>query len=445
MASLYGHCYTAWLRLKQRLKGGSVFDILKELEEEQFLPVTQLQELQLNRLNTLLLHATNRSSFYQKRFGNKPPQLASIVELSELPLLTRDDLQENYKSILVPGDPTTYTDSSGGSTGNPVNFYHDGRYKEYADALELLFLSWMDILPGDSTAAFWGADRDFADLSFKERLAQRVKRSLVLNSFDVTESGMCEYLDRLQKIAPDYVIGYASSLALAAEIMVRRGGYSFRPRAVRSSAEMLYPAQRETITRAFGTPVYNFYGSREISHLAAECAEHNGLHIFASGRIVEVCDANGRPVPDGELGYLVVTDLTNFAFPFIRYNIGDMAIKAHKGCPCGRTYPLIKELGGRSTDILFVGGRHIHGEFFTHLFYGRPEVRQFQVVQETADNLRVKIVPRETEFDTTEIERLMRRKAGGDVKIQFEFVDRIAPQKSGKYRFTINHITSNKG
>jgi len=445
MASLYGQGYTAWLRLKQRLKGGSVFDILKKLEQEQFLPVNQLREIQLKRVNVSLRHATERSAFYRERFGGKAPVLTQMEEITALPLLSRSNLQEHYNRILISGDPSTYSDSSGGSTGNPVNFYHDGRYKEYADALELLFLSWMDILPGDSSAAFWGADRDFAELSFWEKLTQRLKRTVVLNSFDVTESTMCDYLAKLQTMAPDYIIGYASSLALAAEVILRRGGYSVRPRAVRSSAEMLYPTQREMITKAFGTQVYNFYGSREVSHLAAECPHHNGLHIFASGRIVEVCDSDGRPVPDGEMGYIVVTDLTNFAFPFIRYAIGDMAIMATAPCPCGRTYPLLKELVGRSTDILVVGDRHIHGEFFTHLFYDRPEVRQFQVVQETANRLRVRIVPRDGAFSTAEIEQLMRRKAGNEAEIQFEFVDHIPPQKSGKYRFTVNLTTAGKG
>ena len=202
---------------------------------------------------------------------------------------------------------------------------------------------------------------------------------------------------------------------------------------------MLYENQRREIEKAFGCNVYNFYGSREINNLAAECPAGEGLHIMASGRIIEITDNSGRPLPAGEVGNIVVTDLTNFSFPFIRYMTGDMAAMSSRSCSCGRSYPLLEKLVGRSSDIIRVNNKSIHGEYFTHLFYGMPRVKQFQVVQEDANVLVVRIVSREGRFDTADLLSSIKKQTGENVSVTFEFVDEIKPLKSGKFRFTINN------
>jgi phenylacetate-CoA ligase len=205
---------------------------------------------------------------------------------------------------------------------------------------------------------------------------------------------------------------------------------------------MLYDYQRKEIEQAFGCPVYNFYGSREVNNIAAECSTHEGLHIFASGRIIEIVDDNGKSLPSGEIGYIAVTDLTNFSFPFIRYRNGDMASIKKEPCSCGRNYPLLNDIAGREYDIMTFGGRYIHGQFFPNLFYQQPDVRQFQVIQETADRLLIRVVAPKRQLDVAYLKKKVREKAGQDVQIDVEFVDKIPCLKSGKYRFTINNYRS---
>lgn len=437
MSSLYSQCYTGWLRLKARLSNDPAFDLLKQIEQEERLPVDELERAQLSRLSDLLHHARAKSAYYRDRLPDRV--VASLQEFSKLPLLTREDLQEHGESIRCETGRPTFRNSTGGSTGNPVNFYQDTMYKAWSDALELLYLEWLGIGFGDKTAAFWGADRDFAEQSFRERTKIAIKRVRPLNSFNVTDESMLRYLTMLQSWKPEYIIGYASSLHLAAQRLLQEPSIQIRPKALRSSAEMLYDHQRTEIENAFGTKVCNFYGSREVSHLAAECTAHEGMHTFAPGRIVEVTDETGHAVKPGELGYLVITDLTNYAFPFIRYRIGDMAIRMDGICSCGRTWPRLEKITGRSTDILTINGKFIHGEYFTHLFYGRPEVKQFQVVQEPGERLVVRIVVPDGRIDTASLEQTMRTQVGHQATIDFEFVDSIPALKSGKYRFTVNN------
>jgi len=447
MSSFYSKIYGGYLRLRAIMVHDRRYRLLADLKREQWLPRGEIEDLQRLRLQKLLRRAATRSPFYEKRLagpGASGVEDFALIDLPKIPLLTRKDLQDNLDNILCRNAGPVDKDATGGSTGHPVNFYHDAGYQTFSDACELLFMEWMGVALGDRTAVFWGADRDFKELSFKERLSRQAKRVLSLNSFDMSEARLEDFLKRIENYGPDYVIGYASSLHLAARSVNASGAYYIRPRAVRSAAEMLYSFQREEIEKAFGARLYNFYGSREVSHLAAECERHDGLHIFSSGRIVEVVDENGKPLPPGETGYLAVTDLTNLDFPFIRYLNGDMGSVREGTCACGRGYHLLDNLAGRSSDIICLNGKYIHGEFFTHLFYGRPEVKQFQAVQESEDRLVIKVVARDSSFDSEGVLRPIRKMVGDRTDVSIELVDDIPPARSGKYRFTVNNMTSAK-
>jgi phenylacetate-CoA ligase len=344
------------------------------------------------------------------------------------------------KNLICDDAQNPIPNSSGGSTGNPVNFYQDERYINYARAANLLFTEWMGIRSGDKTAVFWGADRDFKEQSARVKTWARFDRVVALNSFAMSQSEILKFLERLNKLKPRYIQGYAGSLYLVAKIVNESYPLTFTPAAIRSAAEMLYDFQRQEIEKAFNSRVFNFYGSREVNNLATECSAHEGLHIFSSGRVVEIVDDNGKPVPDGIAGQIAVTDLTNFAFPFIRYLNGDIAVKSPKPCSCGRGYPLLEKIQGRTSDMIVIDGQYIHGEYFTHLFYKKPDIRQFQVIQEKDGTLRILVVSYNPEAGISDIVTKIREKVGSNVRISVEYVDRIAPTDSGKYRFTISRL-----
>src|SRR5207248_3298331 len=80
-----------------------------------------------------------------------------------------------------------------------------------------------------------------------------------------------------------------------------------------------YPFMRTLIERVFQAPVFETYGSREFMLIGAECDKHTGLHLVPENHVVEVVDELGQPTPPGEEGNVVITDLTNYGMPFIRY------------------------------------------------------------------------------------------------------------------------------
>lgn len=222
-----------------------------------------------------------------------------------------------------------------------------------------------------------------------------------------------------------------------------QGFGNLRFRAIRSAAEMLWPQQRQRIQQVFQSPVYNFYGSREIGNIAAECPQEHRLHLISTWRYVEITDENGLRVPDGQAGYLTVTDLRNHAMPFIRYRNEDMARMSRDSCPCGRPSPVLEELLGRSSDIIqTTRGEMIHGEFFTHLFYGHNEVRQFQVHQTSLNRLVVRYAPATPSASNlmASIAEVIQKRMGPETEVCAEGCEAIAVPPSGKHRFTISDL-----
>jgi phenylacetate-CoA ligase len=443
----YNYLHGAVYRLKDSLKGTGIYSLLASLKKEQFMSEAEIQKLQSDRLTDLLLQAQKHSPYYGDLFSQKGINISPGFELHDLrmiPLLRREDLQANLDRILCDNAVSPVLNSSGGSTGNPVNFYQDGRYAAYAAAANLLFTEWMGIKSGDKTAVFWGADRDFRDQSLRVRAWMKFDRVRALNSFSMDRNEILSFLEILNGFRPRLIQGYAGSLYLTACIIEETKHIRFKPAAIRSSAEALFDYQRQEIEKTFAARVFDFYGSREVNNLAAECSAHEGLHLFSSGRIVEIVDDDGNPVPDGKLGQIAVTDLTNYSFPFIRYINGDMAVKRAGPCSCGRGYPLLEKIYGRTSDMIIIDGRYIHGEYFTHLFYNRPEVKQFQIVQEDARNLKISVVPRDGNIAIDDIVATIRNKVGHGITIEVQFVDQIAVTSSGKYRFTISKLADTR-
>ena len=211
----------------------------------------------------------------------------------------------------------------------------------------------------------WGSDSDSKwRESFKDRLWDHVRNIRFINMFDITDRRLKQIARELSHWQPDCIWGYASSLGLLAD-QIMKDGLRLCPKGVQSTAGTLYPSLRKKLEQVFGEVVYDRYGCREVSMIAHECTEHQGLHVCGFHNYVEILGSK-----DFRLGKVVVTNLHNKAFPFIRYDIGDIATWANEKCGCGRSFPLLERVIGRTVEIVSSpSGKLIDGEFFTHLFY----------------------------------------------------------------------------
>jgi phenylacetate-CoA ligase len=410
----------------------------------------EIEEIQRSRLRELLSFCSLRNPFYRERFrrvGLREKLDFCPEGLVQLPPLTKVDLQESFDRLVSEGisRERLIENSSGGSTGNPVHLLQDRNF--LAESLATAFIS--DRMQGWDfgvrRALLWGSPKDCGRLSSaKARLSAYLNNENWYDSFNMGVREMQRFHRELTRFQPDNILAYASSIYLFARFLKQAGLEPNYPlRSIISSAETLTDAMRAEVEECFGVPVYDRYGTREVGTIASECNHHAGLHLHMLDHYAEVVDfETGQRIWD-KPGRVLVTLLTNYAMPLIRYDIGDVAVLTEGFCPCGRSAPLVKKLLGRSSDfVVSPSGRLIHGEYFTHAFYGHRGIRQFQFVQEAPTLYLVRVVknadflPSSVEAVKHEIELVL----GQNAEIRFEFVENIPSARSGKWRFTVSNI-----
>ena len=194
--------------------------------------------------------------------------------------------------------------------------------------------------------------------------------------------------------------------------------------------------------------MFNCYVSRECGNMAGECDFHHGLHINAESLIIEFV-RNGRQAAPGEPGQILITDLENYGMPFIRYRIEDLGSSMSPSCPCGRSLPLMAMEAGRISDFIISphDRSYVSGAALCHYLIAEgPEVGQVQLVQESIDQLTIRIVrSRSTGTDERQhFEQVIQRVFQGKMRLRFEPVESIPKEKSGKYMFCKSLVEQNR-
>jgi len=427
---------------------------LDMLEKSQWLSAEEIQNIQLERFKKLLTHSYNNVPFYKEKLDKvklHPNDFTSLKQLKEIPYLSKSDLQKSFEELRARNysKEDLILDSSGGSTGVPTNFYKDVDRWKLRRADQIRHDRWTGWDIGERMVYLWGAPRDSeVEPSMKEKIiAEYLYRYYEFNAFDISEEKMSECLNKLIKIKPTIIIAYANMAYLFAKFIEKEKFdlKNMKLKGIVSSAETLSEEKQNFIESVFNCKVLNRYGSREVGLIASECRKQEGMHINAENVIVEI-EKNGKPVKDGELGEIIVTDLWNYGMPLIRYRMGDLAVKSSmKLCSCGRGLPLISNVKGRTSDfIIDSNGGLIHGEYFTHLFYEMPSVKQFQFIQETREDVRLMIYAEEG-FDKSKIDEVYKKISivlGEKIKVKVQYTDKPLTASSGKFRFTISKIST---
>ncbi len=425
---------------------------LKEIEKNQYLDTPSLNELRLDKVKSIVAYAYEHTQYYRELLDKNnisPEDINSLVDLEKIPPLTKSDIQQHSDKMLsdIYDKGDLIKDASGGSTGEPTIFYKDLTYQQLRPADQLRHDRWCGWDLGDRFALIWGAQRDLkATQSFREFIISRyVARIWELDAFELNKAKMAAYVKTLEKIQPKMILGYANALVAFSEFLIKEyPDHKIIPKGIVSSAETLTQSKRETIEKAFGCKVLNRYGSREVGLIASECQQQSGLHINADNVHVEIVK-NGKAVPIGESGDILVTDFSNKGMPLIRYNLGDVGRLTEDVCSCGRTLPLMESVEGRSGDFFVAqNGSLVHGEYFTHLFYGIESVVKFQMIQEDLSDIQLKIVTKKKYLEESHIENIKlktREMLGQQCTVNVEYVSDIPPTASGKSLFTISRVS----
>lgn len=435
-------------------RGAKTLKCRKVLEQSQWWPRDSILELQNERLRQVVRHAYENVPYYRRIFDKralKPGDIEHVQDLVKLPLLTKRLIRNNFDDIVALGfsGKEVIPNSTGGSTGEALRFYSSrDDYYNWGYAASRRAYSWAGYEVGDKVVALRERQPYWSKMEMFREISRRFfGRIIVTGVKEMSPDRLLLLTKKLEGFQPAFIRGYPSAIYLLARLIEREGKPRLRPKAIIVSGEQLYDYQRELFKKVFECETYSHYGSWEVTEIATECSEHSGYHIAAENVIVEIVDDEGKPVPVGDEGRILVTNLHNYAMPFIRYDIDDVGALSNKSCPCGRGLPLLAKLTGRTTDFIRTkSGGIIPGVALPWRFFPSLGIEQFQIVQETYEEAVVKLVldreyPKEHADEITKkIIDIFRNVIGEDLDITVEFVDQIPTTKVGKRGVVISNL-----
>ena len=433
--------------LHERLKHHDTVAVRRQLEQTQWWSPDRLAQLQLQRLRSLLQHAQQHVPYYRDLFartGFEPAAVTSLADLQRLPFLGKAEIRANPDALKADNAVGLARFNTGGSSGEPLIFFIGNQRVSHDVAAKWRATRWWDVDIGAPEIVVWGSPIELTAQDRVRALRDTLLRTELLPAFEMSAAKLDGFVARIRERRPKMLFGYPSALSHIARHAEKRGMRmdELGIKVAFCTSEKLYDHQREAIERIFGCAVANGYGSRDAGFIAHQCPS-GGMHLTAEDIIVEIVDADGRVLPAGEAGEIVVTHLATGDFPFIRYRTGDVAVMDTASCACGRGLPMLKEIQGRATDFVVArDGTVMHGLALIYILRDLPQVAGFKIMQESLDLTRVQVVPGPG-FDadiTRHIQRGLAARLGEGVHIEVEEVNEIAPEKSGKYRYVLSKV-----
>jgi phenylacetate-CoA ligase len=423
---------------------------MRRCERLEWSSEAEILHRQWDSLLDLLQHAYDSVPFYRKRFdeaGVRPRDICSSSDLAKIPPLTREDLRLHQDELWSRRyqRETLLPAATGGTTDTPAPLLRSPEAIQRRMAVHLRFNSWAGMLPGDKVFYLWGAQSDFSqNPSWRWRLYDRyIMRRVWAPTSLLNQQVLETYRLKLNSFRPRIIYAYPTPLALFCEYLRDCGKPFHRPVSAICTAEPLLAQQREVIGKVLGCPVFELYGSRESGMIAGECEHHQGLHFNPFAAYVEFLPVEGV---EGEgLCEMLVTDLLNQGMPLIRYKINDCALISAGTCACGRGYPRVKQITGRTGDIFILpNGDCVPGIALTNrILQVCPGLSKLQVIQDTVEEFRLRFVPGPG-FSSADLELLrgnLKKFFPDQLYWKFEQVSDIVRERSGKTRFCISHVS----
>ena len=377
----------------------------------------RLADHQQKSLTALLQHAVRRSPFYRELYAGLAIDETTTVE--QLPVIDKKTLMQNYERVVtdrrlelanlqdhirqLKGDEHYLGEyralSTSGTTGSPGVFVYNRREWSTVLANALRWYDYIGVQPRLPRRRRVTAIGSGDPIHVSVRMVESGNIGLFAHQRLTVDTPLDELVAALNAFRPDVLLPYPSIGAMLAEEQLA-DRLAIDPGVVATHTEELTAEVASKMERAWGSRPFNHYGTTEAPTIGAECDLRRGLHLFADLFIVEVVDEHNRPVAPGETGQkLLLTNLYNYSQPIIRYEISDMLTMAAEPCPCGRPFPLIAGLGGRSEDVIRfpgTGDREVAVPpiAFENALDDEDAVDRYQVVNRR-DGLYVRVMPAE--------------------------------------------------
>ena len=425
----------------------SILKLKAEFDKSQWFSKEEFTTYQIKKLREIILHAYINVPYYNELFSKinlKIDDFKSLADLKKLPVLSKEDLKNNFiklqarnknkfKPILM---------STSGTSGESLKFLVD----KPSNILEFVYYwrywGWagyrLDERFAEFSSYYFMKNNKPSDLYYFNRSTNR----LLLNSLSISDDKSCSFVEIIRKYKPLFLKGLPSVLYYFAFFLKERKIYDLNFKAIFTTGEMLLESQRNLIEKVFSCKVYDSYGHMERTVAISECSK-GGMHINPEYGILEPLEVQKQ---NGvRLAKVIGTSLHNFSMPLLRYEVGDIIeLEEEKKCLCGREMPLVRRINGRQEDVVIRPDGGIVTTLFI-VFNIVPDIKLGQIVQESIDQLTIKIVKSKDYSDSNELMLLnyARRFVGDKMNIRFQYVtkEEIKEPNGNKFR-TVTSLLS---
>lgn len=422
----------------------------KEAMSHEHISSDELNAINWRKRLSVLQFAFENSPFYNQFYravGLEPGDVKSEQDWEKIPILTRDDIRKNFDTIKVREPRGTYKlYTTGGSTGEPTRILKDDAF--CAKILTWREFRWAGLRLGQNVATIMRAH----PFTLREKLYQFVahfpSKSIYMDSMSQTPATFEKFISEWRSVKPYKVNAYVGGAYALAQYCLEHKIELPIPAMIATTAAPCPDNIKEVLRKAFHAPIYDDYGGTEAAPMAGQCTElvnsgSSALHINSDYRNIESVDEAGVPVPTGELGDMLLTDLEDRVFPIIRYRMGDRVRLLSGKCSCGRPYPLMDKVRGRTADYIYLEKGRLSGDGWTMLFENCIQaVHGFQIHQHADKSVVLKVVLnkqyKDAVHDVEKVASHMRSQLG-NIPLTIEYVDTI-PHDRGKLKYIVSEV-----
>jgi phenylacetate-CoA ligase len=418
----------------------------------------EMKEYQDKNVRSVIHNAFENIALYHrllKSRGVYPSDIKGVSDLGKIPIVDKPSLKKEsiFDLISKKCDLKALRQlSTGGSTGQPFTLF----IKKEEDAWRKAIYLRANICCGQRAADKWVTIID-PQYGTKISILQKIVKFYTREIIPVTTPRMEQY-QRIKRMRPDVLDGFPSNLHLLATEAQEDGFGSIHPRIIFGSGELVEKNAIAFIEKVFSAPYFDQFGCTEIDRSAWQCTERENYHLDSDSVIMQLVDKEGNEVGPDEQGEIVYTSLFNYAFPIIRYNVKDIAVKTNDECVCGLKLPLMKVVMGRSNSLLVFSDNKVISpmRFIETLGAFRlvEEIEEYKVVQQSKSqvNIYVKKLNDKANEESIRLRLLENLKLGfSDMKstldrvdFKVSFVDEIPHTARGKLNVVSSDV-SNEG
>jgi len=422
-----------------------VIKYIGELKNHQYRGKEFQKRVQQKKLRRIIDHAYRNVPFYHDLFKKnniRPEDIRGVDDLQKIPITRKKDIRDSPMAFISKSYNLSELKviKTSGTTGEPVQIRIDRNSRRYSTATFWYALFEIGHKPRYDLINISAAEHERSNRGFVSELFHQARL------FKTDSIFLCQQprqiIRDMDRPFPYSLFSYPSVLEYMSSSIEGGTKLPRGPKIIISHGETLLDDIKYKIESAFQCKVFNTFGSTEFQRLAFECEKRMGYHMITDGTVIEFTDKD-EVVGQGEPGEVVVTSLYNYTMPLIRYSLDDIGVATERTCSCGRTWPLIETIEGRVDDFLILpSGLRIPPRNVNN-FRGIPGFLRYIIVQERGDKFLVIMVPsKEFSKDT---ENRMRECIklgclGEQIDVEFELVDEIPRELSGKLRKTVSKV-----